>query len=48
MNGNSKMMNDIEGFYERLMHTINKAPRGKHEFDYPQDIIKNEEGPFFK
>lgn len=39
----SKMMNDIEGFYKILMNKINKAPRGKHGFDYPEDVIINDE-----
>ena len=39
----SKILNDMEGFYARLMQRISSPPRGMHEFDFPEDIIRNDE-----
>ena len=40
---NRKMLNDIEGFYERLMRIISLALRSKCEIDFSKKIIKNDE-----
>lgn len=39
----SKRLNDIEGFYARLIRKINLNPRGAHEFNFSKDIIINNE-----
>ena len=39
----SKRLNDMESFYARLMKRISSPSRGMHEFDFPKDIIKNDE-----
>ena len=39
----SKRFNDKEGFYARLMKRISLPSRGIHEFDFPKDIIMNDE-----
>ena len=39
----SKRLNDTEGFYARLMKRISLPSRGVHEFDFHEDIIRNDE-----
>ena len=39
----SKRLNDMEGFYAKLMKRIALPSRGAHEFEFPKDIIINDE-----
>ena len=39
----SKRLNDMDGFYARLMKRISLPSRGMHEFHFPEDIIRNDE-----
>ena len=39
----SKILNDMEGFYAKLMKRISSPSRGIHEFHFPKDIIRNDE-----
>ena len=39
----SKRLNDMEGFYARLMKKISLPSSGTHEFDFPEHIIRNDE-----
>ena len=39
----SKRLNDMEGFYVRLMKRISLPSRGAHEFEFPKEIIRNGE-----
>ena len=39
----SKRLNDMEGFYAWLVKRVSHPSRGMHEFDFPKDIIKNDE-----
>ena len=38
-----KRLNDMHGFYARLMKRISLPSRGVHEFDFLEDIIRNDE-----
>lgn len=39
----SKRINDMEGFYARLMKRVVISHRGDHQFDDPKDVIRNDE-----
>ena len=39
----SKRMNDFEGFYARMVKRVGVPSRGEHEFDFPEDVMRNEE-----
>ena len=39
----SKRLNDMEGFYAKPMGRISLPSRGMHEFDFPKEIIRNDE-----
>ena len=39
----SKRLNDMEGFYARSMKKISLPSMSMHEFDFPKDIIRNDE-----
>ena len=48
MSFSSKRLNDMEGFYARLMKIISSPSSGIHEFDFPKDIIRNDEDMKFQ
>ena len=43
MAANSKRLNDMEGFYVYPMKRISFPSRGMHEFDFLEEIIRNDE-----
>ena len=36
-------MNDFEGFYARMVKRLGVPSRGAHQFDFPEDVMRNEE-----